>query len=787
MRCVWKVLFALLLLFGLHLLDAQSLSGQLHAEDGLEVAVIERSESVSFQDEIAPLLRKNCLACHNESETEGELVMETVESLLEGGDSGPAIIAGDGEESLLFQLASHRTEPIMPPVDNDVGAKPLSAEALGLLKRWIDEGAKDEEEAAPDVIEWKQIPSHYAPVHALSLSPDGRWLAAGRGNQAILYSVPAKQEFGQLIDPAIAETHPDCAHLDIVQSIAWSPDQSTLVTGGYRCIKVWQRADVTLADAKLREEDLALAGDEAGDTTKAIVVSADKTRLVLLRDDSGVTSVRLLELPGRKLLKEWKPTDLTTDEQQQIARELALKKEQLRVAEEDVGVARGRRDGEVKNAEKSKQDLSKAKEELTKGQDAFTKAEEQAAAKLQALQDAQQNADEVKAKVAELDAELKAAEEPQKSELQQQRQKQQAEFEKLTEDVKKKQAESDKAATEAKKKRQQFEGKEKVVKLSEEAIERSERAVKLREEELSTAESVAAAMKADVKQTEEGADAAKQKLQESAATFTGVDLGSDGSTFLIATDGHIARFTLADGELLDIASGRAAGDWTLVRVIGDEGDSALFADRVTALAFSHDGKILATGGGEPSRSGQIHLWNTADWSQMGQIAEAHSDVVYDLEFSPQGGLLASCGSDRMMKTIDVDQLSLVRNFEGHTGHVLGVTWRADGRTLASAGADKVVKVWDAKEGTQKKTISGFKSEITSVRFVGLNDRLVFSTGDGKVEARDSNGGSRAGFDGFRDYVHRVSCSLDGQVVAASGEDRVVRVWAADGKLMASFE
>ena len=120
MRCVWKVLFALLFPFGLHLLDAQSLSGQLHAEDGLEVAVIERSEPVSFQDEIAPLLRKNCLACHNESETEGELVMETVESLLEGGDSGPAIIAGDGEESLLFQLASHRTEPIMPPVDNDV-------------------------------------------------------------------------------------------------------------------------------------------------------------------------------------------------------------------------------------------------------------------------------------------------------------------------------------------------------------------------------------------------------------------------------------------------------------------------------------------------------------------------------------------------------------------------------------------------------------------------------------------------------------------------------------------
>lgn len=81
----------------------------------------------------------------------------------------------------------------------------------------------------------------------------------------------------------------------------------------------------------------------------------------------------------------------------------------------------------------------------------------------------------------------------------------------------------------------------------------------------------------------------------------------------------------------------------------------------------------------------------------------HSDVVYDMQFSPQDDTLATCGSDRMMKTLDPKTIKPIRNF-GHTGHVLGVSLRADGRTLATAGADKVVKVWDAKEGTQNDAL-----------------------------------------------------------------------------------
>lgn len=227
--------------------------------------------------------------------------------------------------------------------------------------------------------------------------------------------------------------------------------------------------------------------------------------------------------------------------------------------------------------------------------------------------------------------------------------------------------------------------------------------------------------------------------------------------------------------------------WKLVRTIGYPDNPDVFVDRVTTLCFSSDGNLLATGGGDPSRSGEVALWTTEDWSEVGRLPDAHSDVVYDLQFSPQNNTLASCASDRMMKTFDTSSMDLIRSFEGHTGHVMGVSWRADGRTLVTAGADKVLKVWDAVEGTQKKTVSGFKSEVTAVKFLGLADRFAFSTGSGKVESRDSNAGGKPAFAGFSQYVHRLTASQDGGVVAAAGQDGKIRVWDRDGKELMTFD
>src|SRR5215471_9661465 len=84
----------------------------------------------------------HCLDCHAGKDPEGQLVLESFESLMKGGEIGPAIVAGNSADSLLVQMIEGRFEKegkkkIMPPGKR---AK-LSAEEIATIKGWIEAGA----------------------------------------------------------------------------------------------------------------------------------------------------------------------------------------------------------------------------------------------------------------------------------------------------------------------------------------------------------------------------------------------------------------------------------------------------------------------------------------------------------------------------------------------------------------------------------------------------------------------------------------------------------------------
>ena len=60
---------------------------------------------LDFYRDVYPFLKINCIACHNKTTTKGGLDMETPEAMHKGGESGPAVIASQGNESLLVQAA----------------------------------------------------------------------------------------------------------------------------------------------------------------------------------------------------------------------------------------------------------------------------------------------------------------------------------------------------------------------------------------------------------------------------------------------------------------------------------------------------------------------------------------------------------------------------------------------------------------------------------------------------------------------------------------------------------
>jgi hypothetical protein len=96
---------------------------------------------IDFVKDIQPVLEAKCLECHNPDKDKGGLLMHTAESLLKGGDTGPGVVPGKAEESLIVErvMLPHDDDEFMPPEKGAGG--PLTDAERKNLSRWIAEGA----------------------------------------------------------------------------------------------------------------------------------------------------------------------------------------------------------------------------------------------------------------------------------------------------------------------------------------------------------------------------------------------------------------------------------------------------------------------------------------------------------------------------------------------------------------------------------------------------------------------------------------------------------------------
>jgi WD40 repeat protein len=221
--------------------------------------------------------------------------------------------------------------------------------------------------------------------------------------------------------------------------------------------------------------------------------------------------------------------------------------------------------------------------------------------------------------------------------------------------------------------------------------------------------------------------------------------------------------------------------WERHRTIGGgtntpaSGPQAL-VDRVNALAFSPDGSLLATGGGEPSRSGELKLWSTADGTLARDLGSVHSDCVLAVAFSPRGDRLATGGADRFARITEVGTGKLLRSLEGHTHHVMAVAWLAHGGVLASAGAEGVVKIWNAQTGDRLKNVDSFGKEVTGLRAVGLTNQFVAVAGSGKSRVVRENGEKVRDLPSASSFFQALATPRDGTWAAVAADDGVLRIW-----------
>ncbi len=187
---------------------------------------------------MAPILQKNCLACHASATKLGGLIVESYDSLMKGGKDGAVIVPGKSDSSKLVEMLEGKIQPRMP-----FNSDPLPAADIAAIKAWIDAGAKGPSAgeastalkpiAIPDIKPEVQVAS---PVTSLEFSPDGTILAVGGYKEV------------RLMDPATGKVLATLGgHADYVRSIAFSPDGKELAAAGGPPqrggeIKVWDVA-----------------------------------------------------------------------------------------------------------------------------------------------------------------------------------------------------------------------------------------------------------------------------------------------------------------------------------------------------------------------------------------------------------------------------------------------------------------------------------------------------------------------------------------------------------------
>src|SRR5215472_10936002 len=113
-------------------------------------AAFAQPAKVDFDRQVHPLLAARCGMCHSAEKRSGGLSLATYGDVLEGGRSGAAIRPGSGATSLLMRRVDGETEPRMP-----LGAPPLSAVEMAILRAWIDEGARPTPTSAPAKPKWE--------------------------------------------------------------------------------------------------------------------------------------------------------------------------------------------------------------------------------------------------------------------------------------------------------------------------------------------------------------------------------------------------------------------------------------------------------------------------------------------------------------------------------------------------------------------------------------------------------------------------------------------------------
>lgn len=198
---------------------------------------------------------------------------------------------------------------------------------------------------------------------------------------------------------------------------------------------------------------------------------------------------------------------------------------------------------------------------------------------------------------------------------------------------------------------------------------------------------------------------------------------------------------------------------------------------VWSIAFSPDRRYLASAAGDwaTQNFGEIIIWDV----QTGKAVATHpqtSGMVDSVTYSPDGRTLAYANWDCTIRLLD-PATGETRILKGHTGSCKAVVFSPDGKQLVTGAHDTTIRIWDLASGRTTKVLSGHTADVLSLAYSPDGNSFVSVSWDHTARVWNATSGQLlAVLTGHTGAVDGVDYCPDGKQIATSSVDGTVRLW-----------